>query len=341
MKTMRAVFIDEPGTIRVTEKIAPEPAVGEALLKIKFGGICGADLATYTGNQPFSSYPRIPGHEFSAEIVSIGPNKLQLEPGMVVTANPYFNCGTCYSCRRGLVNCCESNQTMGVQRDGAFQEYITMPVDRLYKGGSLSALQLALVEPYTISYHALHRAAVKPGDKVLVIGAGAIGILAAHAAVGRGAEVWICDVFDPRLEAAKPFGVEGIINSKTEVLQERSETITGGNGFDVCVEAVGRAETFLSCIENAAFGGTIILIGNGKKDTNFNHSVLLKKELKLYGSRNSLRSDFEQVIEQMQDEKDLIQSLVSDVYPVEKSVEAFHSLAANDGSRLKMAIQFS
>ena len=89
-------------------------------------GICGADLASYTGNQPFTTYPRVPGHEFSARIVDISENDKGLKPGDVVICNLYFNCGKCYSCRRGFVNCCTDNQTMGVQRDGAFQEYITM-----------------------------------------------------------------------------------------------------------------------------------------------------------------------------------------------------------------------
>jgi threonine dehydrogenase-like Zn-dependent dehydrogenase len=112
MEMMKVVYVDEPGKIEIREAEVPVPNEGEALLKIKYCGICGSDVATYTGNQPFASYPRIPGHEFSAEIVQIGENERGLEAGMIVSANPYFNCTQCYSCRRGKVNCCESNQTM-------------------------------------------------------------------------------------------------------------------------------------------------------------------------------------------------------------------------------------
>ena len=120
---MKAVLINQPGEIKVTDIPMPEVKEGEALLKIRYCGICGADVASYTGNQPFTTYPRIPGHEFSAEIVTVPENKLGLKPGDVVTANPYFNCGHCYSCERGFVNCCTDNQTMGVQRDGTINNY--------------------------------------------------------------------------------------------------------------------------------------------------------------------------------------------------------------------------
>lgn len=112
---MKIVRIKAPGKIELAEAARPVPRGGEALLKIKYCGICGSDVATYTGNQLFASYPRVPGHEFSAEIVEIEENSRGLKPGMIVTANPYFNCGKCYSCRRGKVNCCEDNETMGVQ----------------------------------------------------------------------------------------------------------------------------------------------------------------------------------------------------------------------------------
>ena len=289
---MKVVYVEEPGKIEIREKEMPILKKGEALLKIKYCGICGADVATFTGNQPFTTYPRIPGHEFSAEIVEIEENDRGLKVGDIVTANPYFNCGHCYSCERGIVNACTDNQTMGVQRDGSFAEYVAMPIERIYPGKGLSAKTLALIEPFSIGYHAVSRGHVKPGHKVLVIGAGAIGIFAAVSAKLKGAEVYISDVFEKRLENALKFGVDGIIDVSKEDLLERTKEITNGNGFDICIEAVGQSATFLNCIDAAAFGADIILIGNGKKETTFNHSILLKKELNVYGSRNALKKDF-------------------------------------------------
>ncbi len=335
---MRVVHIQEAGKIALIEQEQPVPKAGEALLKIKYCGICGADVASYTGNQPFTTYPRIPGHEFSAEIVDIPANDRGLKPGMLVTANPYFNCGHCYSCQRGKVNCCESNQTMGVQRDGSFAEYITMPIERIYDGKGLSAKTLALIEPFSISYHASKRGNIQPGHNVLVFGAGPVGIFAMLAAKLCGATVYITDLFEQRLALARQMGADGIIDS--ENLAERVEELTSGNGMDVCIEAVGLPQTFLAGIEQSCFGGQMILIGNGKKETRFNHSILLKKELDLFGSRNSL-NDFEPLIELVSQGKVAVDGLISHVFPLNKALEGFEQLAHNDGSRAKVLIQFS
>lgn len=338
---MKTVLINKPYEIEVTETQLPEPGAGEALLQVLYGGICGADVASYIGNQPFTTYPRIPGHEFSARIVSVPENDRNLKAGDIVTANPYFNCGTCYSCQRGYVNCCTDNQTMGVQRDGAFREYIVMPIERIYDGKGLSAKELALVEPFTISYHALHRAKIKKGDKVLVVGAGPIGLFALIAAKAQGAEVYSADLLDGRLEKAMHFGAAGTINTARCNIQEEAMRITNGNGFDVCVEACGLSVTFLSCIDCAAFAANIILIGNGKKETTFLHSILLKKELNVFGSRNSYPGDFRAVIDLIASGEVNVLDMVSEVYPIDRAVDAFEALAHNDGSLAKVLIQIS
>ncbi|MDK2836528.1 MAG: hypothetical protein PWP21_1305 [Thermosediminibacterales bacterium] len=336
---MKAVLIKEPGKIEIIEKDIPERKKGEALLKIKYCGICGSDLATYTGNQPFATYPRIPGHEFSAEIVDIDENNVGLRPGMLVTANPYFNCGKCYPCRKGKVNCCETNETMGVQRDGSFAEYITMPIERIYQGKTLSAKWLALIEPFTIGYHAIERGNVSEDDNVLVFGAGPIGIFAMISAKLRGAHVYVTDILDQRLRKALELGADGVINGKTENLEKTVYEITNGDLMDVCVEAAGKPATFLKCIENVSFAGKVILIGNGKKETTFNHSVLLKKELNVYGSRNSL-NNFEDLIDLVAAKDVGLDNIVTNIFIVEKAVDAFESLRHNDGSIMKVLVKF-
>lgn len=179
---MKAIVIDKPYEVEIRDVPMPTVGEGEALLRVLYVGICGADVASYTGNQPFTTYPRIPGHEFSAEIIEIPENDKGLKKGDVVTCNPYFNCGKCYSCERGHVNCCTDNRTMGVQRDGAFCEYISMPVERIYPGMGLTAKELALIEPFSISRHAISRAVIHQTDSVLIVGAGPIGLFALLAA---------------------------------------------------------------------------------------------------------------------------------------------------------------
>ncbi len=336
---MKAIMIAEPGKIKIEEIAMPVLKEGEALLKIKYCGICGADVASYTGNQPFTTYPRIPGHEFSAEIAQIGENDKGLKVGDIVTANPYFNCGECYSCRRGIVNACTDNQTMGVQRDGSFCEYVAMPIERIIPGKGLSAKELALIEPFSISCHALSRCEVKAGDNLLIMGAGPIGLFALIKAKAMGARVMIADILDNRLNLAKEYGADCIVNTKNEDIVAAAKEFTNGDMFDVTVEACGAPETFLACIDCAATGANVILIGNGKRDTTFLHSILLKKELNVYGSRNAFTKDFEELIDLVAAGKADVLKMVSGVYPMNEATNAFEALAHNDGSLAKLLIQ--
>lgn len=338
---MKAIEITKPFEIKIIDKEKPVINDGEALLKVLYCGICGADVASFTGNQPFTTYPRIPGHEFSAQIVEIPENDRGLKKGDVVTCNPYFNCGECYSCRRGIVNACTDNQTMGVQRDGSFQEYITMPVERIIDGKGLSAQELALIEPFSISNHALSRAEVKQGDNLLIMGAGPIGLFALLKAKAMGANVAIADMLSSRLELAKEYGADIVINVKEQNLEKECHSFTAGNGFDVCVEACGAPETFLNCIDNAAHGANIILIGNGKRETTFVHSVILKKELNIFGSRNAFTKDFEELIALVKAGKVNPAKMISGIYDAKNAKTAFDALVNNDGTLAKLLIKFS
>lgn len=351
---MKTILINEPGKVEVIETEMPVVKEGEALLKILYGGICGSDLGTYRGTFAYAGYPRIPGHEFSAQIVKIGENNRGLKEGMIVTCNPYFNCQKCYACERGLVNCCESNETMGAQRDGAFSEYITMPVERIYDGKGLSPKQLALIEPFCISYHGVSRADIKKGDKVLIMGAGTIGVLAAIAAKAKGGEVYIADVAEEKLQYAyKTFGLAGRIkNNGKEAFMEQVLSITGKHhGFDVCIEAVGLPSTFQDCIDAAAFGGRVVLIGVGKQNLDFNFTLIQKKELNVFGSRNALKKDFTELIDLVKSGEIALEKVVMNPdsedaakkseYELEEAPAAFEEFSKYGGSKLKVLIHFA
>lgn len=336
---MKAIVIDTPNKIEIKDIPMPEVKGNEALLKVKCVGICGADVASYTGNQPFTTYPRIPGHEFSAEIVAVPENDKGLKVGDIVTCNPYFNCGSCYSCERGFVNCCTDNQTMGVQRDGAFCEYISMPVERIFPGMGLSAEELALIEPFSISQHAVSRAVIKESDTVLVVGAGPIGLFALLAAKQKCKKIVVADILDNRLALATEYGADAVVNTKNQSLEEFTREFTEGRGFDVCIEACGAPETFLNCIDCAAFAANIILIGNGKRETSFVHSIILKKELNIHGSRNALNADFINNIELVASKKADVMKMVSGIYDMENATDAFEALTKNDGTLAKILIK--
>ena len=349
---MKAIYINAPGQVEIREAEMPVRKPGEALLKLLYGGICGSDLGSYRGTFAYFSYPRIPGHEFSAEIVEIDENNYGLEKGMIVTCNPYFNCGHCYSCARGTVNACMDNQTMGCQRDGAFCQYITMPLDRIYPGKGLSPKVLAAIEPFCISYHGVQRANIQPGQKVLVVGAGTIGVLAANAAKLRGAEVYLCDVAPEKLRyAMDTFGFAGtILNSHPGALTEAAQRITGAvtvqgtpaaYGFDICIEAVGLPETFQNCIDAAAFGGKVVQIGIGKKNVDFNFTMIQKKELQILGSRNALKQDFLELIDLVQAGQVDLEKIITHEYKLDDIALAFENFHRNAGQMLKVMIDFT
>lgn len=336
---MKAIVIDKPYEVEIRDVPMPTVGEGEALLRVLYVGICGADVASYTGNQPFTTYPRILGHEFSAEIIEIPENDKGLKKGDVVTCNPYFNCGKCYSCERGHVNCCTDNRTMGVQRDGAFCEYISMPVERIYPGMGLTAKELALIEPFSISRHAISRAVIHQTDSVLIVGAGPIGLFALLAAKQFAGKIAVADVLNNRLDLAMSYGADGVVNTATEDIAKFTEEFTDGRGFDVCIEACGRPETFLMCIDEAAYAANIILIGNGKRETTFLHSIILKKELNIFGSRNAMKQDFLDNIELAASGKVDLMKMVSGVYEMDKAAEAFDALAHNKGDLAKLLIR--
>lgn len=325
----------------VEEMEKPEPQEGETLLKMVVGGICGSDLGVYRGSMAYGAYPRIPGHEFAAEIVKINGDPMGFREGQLVTANPYFNCGKCYSCKRGFVNCCMDNKTMGVQRDGAFSEYFVMPTERLIDGQGLPAETLALIEPFCISYHGVQRANVKAGEKVLIIGSGTIGILAMFAAKLKGAEVCICDVAQDKLVKAKELGAdEVLLNTDPETFRKRVDELTDGNGFDVTIEAVGLPSTFQNAVDAAAYRGRVILVGISKRSLDFAFNVIQQKELNIMGSRNAFKSEFEELICLVKEKNIPLTNVVTNRFSYLEAAEAFQAFDQNNGSMLKVLLKF-
>ena len=336
---MRSIHVTTPGEVDVVEVEDPRPRPGEALLRVRYAGICGSDVQTFRGTQPFASYPRVPGHEFSAEILEINGSSEDLAVGDVVTGVPYFQDGTCYSCRRGLINACERNETMGVHRDGAFQELITMPLERLHRARGVDPRDLAIVEPFSIGYHAVLRADVAEGERVLVLGAGAIGLLTMIAARTRGAEVWIADVVASRLEVATTLGAAGTVDLAQETVDSVVQAATGGDGFDVVFEATGLPISFLNAIEAAAFGARLVLIGNGTREVTLNQSALIKKELDVLGSRTS-KGVFETLIDLLERGVVDVSPLRTKIVPLTEAKQALEDAAAGATDDIKVLIEF-
>lgn len=338
---MLAFSIIKPSEVRFVELADVDPDGQDAVLKLVRNGICGSDLNSYRGTNAYLSYPRVPGHEIAAEIVAIPKNDRGLQPGMLVTCNPYFNCGHCYSCRRGILNCCQSNQTMGVQRDGAMMDYITMPVKRIVHSNGLTPDLTALVEPFSIAYHGVQKAHIQKGENVLVIGTGTIGVFAALAAKECGANVFVADIAKEKLNfAINHFDIDGvIINDSDAHFTEQVMQSTAGNGFDTVIEAVGNPTTFRLSIDACAFCGTVVQIGISDKTLDFNFTLIQKKELKIFGSRNATNDDFEQVVSLFLRKRNWkLEDIISARFPFSESHEAFRILDEQASSLFKVML---
>ncbi|MGN7783923.1 zinc-binding alcohol dehydrogenase family protein [Niabella sp. 22666] len=296
---MKTLICTLPGQFEYADIPQPELQANHALIKIKRIGICGTDLHAYEGTQPFFNYPRILGHELSGELVDF-ENAPGFEKGEAVSIIPYFSCGTCIACRRGKPNCCTNIKVFGVHIDGGMKEYISVPSQYLLHGEGLSFDELALVEPLAIGAHGVRRADVQPGDYVLVIGAGPIGLGTMEFARIAGAKVIALDVNEARLEfCRKHLSVHATVNATDSNVADQLREIAEGDMPTAVIDATGNLRAINNAINYLAHGGNYVLIGLQKEPFSFSHPEFHKRETTLMSSRNATREDFEHVIKSM------------------------------------------
>jgi 2-desacetyl-2-hydroxyethyl bacteriochlorophyllide A dehydrogenase len=296
---MKTLTCTSPGTFDYSDTEKPQLAKDQAIIKIKRIGICGTDLHAFEGTQPFFNYPRVLGHELSGELVAVDGND-DFKPGERVTFIPYFNCGTCIACRMNKPNCCVHMQVCGVHVDGGMREYLSVPSRTLLHGNDLSYDELALVEPLAIGAHGIRRAAIQPGEFVLVIGAGPIGLGTMEFARIAGAKVIALDVNKDRLAFCKDrLGVAHVIDALAPDVQQQLSDITSGDMPTVVIDATGNQKAINNAINYMAHGARFVLIGLQKGDLIFNHPEFHKREATLMSSRNATIEDFEHVIRSM------------------------------------------
>jgi threonine dehydrogenase-like Zn-dependent dehydrogenase len=338
---VKAFFITSPGETELGSVTKPAPGPGDLLLRTRYIGLCGTDLNTFRGKNPMVTYPRIPGHEIAATIVDAGSGvPVQFDSGMDVTVSPYTACGKCASCLRGRTNACMSNETLGVQRDGAMQEYFTVPWQKVFVANGLSLRQLTLVEPLGVGFHTVSRARVTDSDTVAVIGCGAVGLGAVAAASFRGANTVIIDIDDAKLAVAKQAGARHTINSRSEDVHARLRELTGGHGPDVMIEAVGLPATYRMAIEEVAFTGRVVYVGYAKEPVTYETKFFVQKELDILGSRNSL-DEFPDVIAMLLQGRFPVETTISKVVPLEKAGEALAGWADDPQTITKILVEVS
>jgi len=293
---MKILTCTSPGSFQYSDQNKPDLSKDHAIIKIKRIGICGTDLHAFEGTQPYFNYPRILGHELSGELID-ADNANDFQKGETVTLIPYFNCGHCVACRNGIPNCCVNLKVFGVHIDGGMREFISVPSSSLVHGEQLSPEALALVEPLAVGAHGVRRAAVKPGEFVLVVGAGPIGLGVMEFARIAGGNVIALDINEGRLEFCRArLNVRHTINAASADVTRSLMDITNGDMPTVVIDATGSLKAINNSFRYMAHGARYVLVGLQKGEISFSHPEFHKREGTLMSSRNATRADFEHVI---------------------------------------------
>jgi 2-desacetyl-2-hydroxyethyl bacteriochlorophyllide A dehydrogenase len=297
---MHGIILEEPQRFVFADVPEPSPpGAGQVLVRPRVMGICGTDLGGYLGKMPFFGYPRIIGHELGVEVLRVGEGVTNVNVGDRCSVEPYLNCGTCFACRRGATNCCQSNQTFGVMCDGGLQQRFLIRGDKLHVGNELDYDQLALVETLAIGCHACDRSGATAGDNVLVIGAGPIGLAVLEFVRLTGARITVMDLVESRLQFCRQIdGIENTILYQDDASAiAQTEQITRGDRFPVVIDATGNHHSMAGAMTHVAQTGTLVFVGITSQTLSLSHVTMHKPEMTIKASRNALPGDFTRIID--------------------------------------------
>ncbi len=295
---MKALICNEPGHLSVIDRPMPQRRENEVLVRIRHVGICGTDFHIFAGKHPFLEYPRVMGHELSGQVEE-APAGSALKAGDAVYIVPYLSCGTCHACRKGLSNACQNIRVLGVHCDGGMAEYVCVPEQNVVPTGGIPLADAAMIEFLAIGAHGVKRGALTASDRVLVTGAGPIGMSAIIFAKARGAHVTVMDTREDRLAfAIDRLNADGFLLADAEA-EAKAAQLTDQNGFDVVIDATGNAVPMQRGFNFLAHGARYVLLSVVRQDITFSDPDFHKREATLLASRNAQPDDFAEVVRQM------------------------------------------
>ncbi len=320
---MKAAVAYAPRDLRLED--VPEPQFGptDVLLDVRTVGICGSDVHLFRGDHPYRVFPMIYGHEFAATVRAVGADVVNLEPGTPVVVEPLIACGTCYPCRVGRHNCCTTLQVLGVHRNGGLAQAVVVPAQRVYPVPTdLDPHVATLCEPFSIGMQAVARGGIDSADRVVVLGAGPIGLTVLAIAKQRGAAVAVVDLLQSRLELARTFGADVLINGAHDDELHTVLDWTGGDGASVVVEATGNVRAMESTVDLVAAAGRIVLVGVTTKPITLPGVEFTRKELTILGSRNNA-SRFGDAVQFVTEHHHAVAAMITQHFVFDDVVQAF------------------
>lgn len=339
---MWAAYCERPGSIAVRQVEDPHPAPGEAVVRVVACGICGSDLHWYGGASP--PPPVCPGHEIVGEVAAIGGDS-EISVGERVVVEPLRPCGACARCGRGDYHLCGMLRIIGVTDDGGLAEAVRVPIRSLYRlPAGLALSDVVLAEPLAVAIHAARLAGVGEGRRVIVLGAGAIGILSILACRAMGtAEIAATARYPHQADAARRAGADHVFAADREG-RHALRALAGERDFDVVLETVGgTAPTLRQAIQVVAPGGCVVLLGLFHGDPPLPAMAALVKEVRIIGSmvynRAAGASDFERALALIPAEREFMRQLVTHRFPLGSVDAAFRAAADKRGGAIKVLVE--
>jgi L-iditol 2-dehydrogenase len=341
---MLRVTLVEPGRLVVDRTDRPSPGPGEALLKVRRVGVCGSDLTIYRGRHPYAKRPLVMGHEFSGTIEQLGPGVAEPAVGTRVAVIPHLVCGRCGPCRTETFNFCEQLRCMGAEADGAHVQYLNIPARMaLPIPDRMSLEDAALMEPACVGYHAARRGDIRAGDRVLVVGAGPIGIFAAQSCRALGAQsVYLADKDSFRLELARRLGADGTIDVSREGLADGLTRLAGGReAVGVYLDCVGETGAVLDgIIATARRGSRVVVVGVLQTAYAIPHLPdFVQHELSLSGTTMYVPQDYRDMIALVSDGKIRTDGMITHTFALEDFGRAIALMEGRRGNVFKIMLR--
>lgn len=334
---MKAVVFPEPGRMEIREVPDPKPAPDEVVLEVKASGICATDTHIFLG-EFIATYPVIPGHEFSGEVVEVGREVRRFKVGDRAAVDPCLYCRSCPACRAHEENLCRNLKAYGIHLSGGFAEYVAVKESNLYDIEGLSWEEGAMVEPVGCAVHGLNQVApLKPGGHGLIFGAGPIGLINMQLYLNAGlSTVTVVDLMEHKLRIAEELGATHTVLADDEMEGKLKEIRP--EGFDLVVDATGNPRVVESMFRYVADRGKLLLFGVCPPDSRISISPyeVYRRELRIYGSF-SLLYTASQAVELIKSGRVRVEPLISHRFPLERFEEAFR-LKREDPNPMKVMI---
>jgi threonine dehydrogenase-like Zn-dependent dehydrogenase len=341
---MRAAVTERVGSMTLLERPEPaDPGPGEVTVAPDAVGICGSDYHFFTGELSEeaggSRFPRVQGHEVGATIAALGRDcRGELEIGQRVALLPLRACGHCYPCSIGRTNTCDNFELIGIHRDGGLQELLCLGQDQVFPIETADSALAAMAEPVSIAVRAVRRAAIEPGEHVVVLGAGPIGQCVSLVALERGAEVLVVDVQESRLTLSRENGAQTRLWTTPDEVVGFARDWAGGGGPPVAVDATGVPAAVRAMVDMVVSAGRAVQVGMSTHEVSLRIGSLTEKELDLRGVSCCDADDFAEAVAVVQRHSEPIRRLVSHRFPLTEAPEALRFAMSNPTEVMKVVI---